>query len=210
MRDCEKPGERGLCRLAAVILGMSLIAYSAAPGQDQVLTVENTTLAVSLDTGDGTLSVLDKRTGQHWHQKAAASGEIRETVRTSDRIEAVWRDAGLALPVQIRVELASDSPEFTISLAAAGELKWALSYPHPFVTESGTYLVVPMNEGISYPVDDPTVEERWLVAYGGHGICMPFWGVTDGRAGHMTILETPDDAAIHLKRMDGRLCVAPK
>jgi hypothetical protein len=39
---------------------------------------------------------------------------------------------------------------------------------------------------------------------------MPFWGVTDGERGHMAIVETPDDAAIHLERADGKLCVAPE
>jgi hypothetical protein len=70
--------------------------------------------------------------------------------------------------------------------------------------------VIPLNEGISYPVDDPSIGETELVAYGGHGICMGFWGAMDdqGRA-QMAILETPDDAAIGLRRSDGLLCVQP-
>jgi hypothetical protein len=39
---------------------------------------------------------------------------------------------------------------------------------------------------------------------------MPFWGVTDGGAGQMAILETPDDASIRIVRHDGRLVVAPE
>jgi len=39
---------------------------------------------------------------------------------------------------------------------------------------------------------------------------MAFWGVTDGAAGQMAILETPDDASIRIERADGRLCVAPE
>jgi hypothetical protein len=49
-----------------------------------------------------------------------------------------------------------------------------------------------------------------LIAYGGHGICMAFWGVTDGRAGQMAVIETPDDASIRIDRVDGRLAVAPE
>ena len=75
------------------------------------------------------------------------------------------------------------NPSVIVTLAAEGDLKRSLRYPHPFVTEAGTYLVVPMNEGISYPVEDTTVETFKLIAYGGHGICMPFWGATDGAAG---------------------------
>jgi hypothetical protein len=67
-----------------------------------------------------------------------------------------------------------------------------------------------MNEGISYPVEDKTINTRRLIAYGGHGICMAFWGVADGRQGHMAIIETPDDASIRIRRLDGKLCIAPE
>jgi hypothetical protein len=39
-------------------------------------------------------------------------------------------------------------------------------------------------------------------SYGGHGICMAFWGVTDDQQGEGVIIETPDDAAIHLRRLE--------
>ena len=67
-----------------------------------------------------------------------------------------------------------------------------------------------MNEGISFPVEDKSIENFRLIAYGGHGICMAFWGVTDDRQGHGVIIETPDDAAIHLMRLEDRLAVAPE
>jgi hypothetical protein len=67
-----------------------------------------------------------------------------------------------------------------------------------------------MNEGISYPVEDETISTRKLIAYGGHGICMAFWGVTDGQQGHMAIIETPDDASIRIQRTDEKLCIAPE
>ena len=86
----------------------------------------------------------------------------------------------------------------------------ALSYPHPFVTDPGTYLVVPVNEGISYPVDDESIDTRRFIAYGGHGICMGFWGVTDGEAGQMAIIETSDDMSIAIDRQDGKLCITPE
>jgi len=114
------------------------------------------------------------------------------------------------LEVAGRLELLADQPEFTFELAAAGELLAPLRFPHPFEAAAGDYLVLPMNEGISYPVDDPTVETHRLIAYGGHGICMAFWGVTDGQAGQMAIIETPDDAAIQMRRLDRRLAIAPE
>jgi len=69
---------------------------------------------------------------------------------------------------------------------------------------------VPMNEGISYPVEDQSIEPFSLIAYGGHGICMAFWGSTDGARGYMAIIETPDDASIRIERHDGLLAIAPQ
>ncbi len=127
-----------------------------------------------------------------------------------DGIEMTLLDAPSGMDVQTVLRLEPDCPELTITLSAQGDLGQPLRFPHPFVTEPGTYLVVPMNEGISYPVEDKTINTRRLIAYGGHGICMPFWGVTNGQQGYMAIIETPDDASIQIKRLDGKLCIAPE
>ena len=42
---------------------------------------------------------------------------------------------------------------------------------------------MPVNEGMSYPVDDPSLPPMHYILYGGHGLCMGWWGVTDGRRG---------------------------
>jgi hypothetical protein len=188
----------------AVLLCCSTGAFA------EKFTINNATISITADSDDGTMSVTDKRTGQTWQQKALVKGKATEASQKADGIEMTWRQPGLNLDVRAKMRLDEDKPEFTIELSADGSLKSALSFPHPFVTEPGTYLVVPMNEGISYPVDDDTIKPRWLVAYGGHGICMAFWGVTDGSSGHLAIIETPDDAIIHIQRTDGKLCIAPK
>jgi len=195
--------------IATAILGLGLAIPPDCFAQIPAVTAENEAISVSLDNA-GRLSVLDKRAGRQWRQDTSMHGRISMAKGSARDIRAVWHDAGLDLDVRMRVHLDEAEPEFTVALAAEGKLKGSLGYPHPFVTAPGTYLVVPMNEGISYPVDDETVEPRWLVAYGGHGICMPFWGATDGQAGYMAIVETPDDAAIHITRANDRLCIAPK
>jgi len=195
--------------IVAAVLGLSLATSLNGLAQIPTVTAENETLSVSLDEA-GRLSVRDRRTGRRWGQETSMHGRITMARGSGRNIRAVWHDAGLDQDVHLHVQLDEAKPEFTASLAAEGKLKWSLGYPHPFVTTAGTYLVVPMNEGISYPVDDKSVEERWLVTYGGHGLCMPFWGVTDGEQGYLAIVETPDDAAIHIKRRDGRLCIEPK
>ena len=187
-----------------------LVATAQSSGRGNTAKLDNAVISVSFDTADGTLSVTDKRTRQQWTQRTAQQGKVTEIARTGDTITAVWHDPGQGLDIAAEIRLEATAPEMTVSLSAEGRLKRALRYPHPFATDAGTYLVVPMNEGISYPVEDETVETRRLIAYGGHGICMPFWGVTDGRRGHMAIIETPDDAAIRIARFEGRLCVAPE
>ena len=172
------------------------------------LTAENSRLAVSLDPANGTLRVLDKRAGQVWQQKPGAQGTLRGATVTRFGLQATWQGSGTEVTMSLRLE--ENKPEFTVTLAGQGPMPQSLRFPHPFATDRGTYLVVPMNEGISYPVEDATVETFKLIAYGGHGICMPFWGVTDGQRGYMAMIETPDDAALKMMRIEDKLCLAPE
>ena len=201
--------------MVILLIGLLLCSWSqAAP---EKLTISNTAISVTLHTDDATLSVTDARTGQIWRQQSLTKGKIIQTARTKYGIEMTWRQPGLGMDFETKLLLDKNLPEFTLALTSKGKLKWSLRFPHPFITEPGTavrhpaeYLVVPMNEGISYPVEDKTISPRRLVAYGGHGICMPFWGVTDGQQGYMAIIETPDDASIGIKRIDGKLYIAPE
>ncbi len=190
------------------LLGAALL-FCAPLARGEMLTISNAQLSVTLDTADATLSVRDARNGRTWRQEKLADGKVAEVTRAPGEIAFTWLPAGRDLKMKTRVRLEPDRPEFTAELAAEGALKGSVSFPHPFITEKGTHLIVPMNEGISYPVDDPAIQPIWLVAYGGHGICMAFWAVTDGEAAQMAILETPDDAAINIRRHEKNLCVAP-
>ena len=58
-----------------------------------------------------------------------------------------WRQPGLGMDIKTSLLLDKNLPEFTLELSAEGKLNRPLKFPHPFVSESGTYLVVPMNEG---------------------------------------------------------------
>jgi len=193
-----------------LFLLLIVMPYCSSNAIAEKLSVSNEAISVTVETNDGTTSATDKRTGLSWRQKALVIGNVTDVSQTANDIEMTWRQSGLNLDVQVKLLLDADKPEFTVEISAEGSLTSALSFPHPFVTEAGTYLVVPMNEGISYPVDDETIKPRWLVAYGGHGICMSFWGATDGQRGHMAIIETPDDASIYIQRTDGKLCIEPK
>ncbi len=181
------------------------------PDLPEALSVSNAALQVSLRTRDATLSVLDRRTGVTTTQVV----DSRECLLTGASIEsgairfkllAIESGRDLAGIIGLDPERA----EFTVEIKGEGSLDAPLHFPQPFHSRKGEYLVVPMNEGISYPVDDDSIHPMKLIAYGGHGICMAFWGVTDGGRGRMAILETPDDAAIELRRIDGLLDIRPE
>jgi hypothetical protein len=175
------------------------------------LGITNTSLEVSLNTSNATLTMHDRRTGERFEQQPV-SNDLMLTAATAQRdqiqFKLIHAESGQEITGTIHLE--SDSPEFTVALAAQGKLPGSLHFPHPFASHPGEYLVVPMNEGISYPVEDQSIEPFSLVAYGGHGICMGFWGATDGVRGHMAIIETADDAAIRIERHDGLLAIAPQ
>ena len=172
---------KSVIALLLIALGLGLSPASMAPATARQRRMPSSPCPSTLAMGR--LSVTDKRTGQRWRQQATAQGKLDGLVAEPRGIKATWQDSRTGLDVQVSVQVDQAKPEFTVTLSAQGNLKRSLRYLHPFVTEPGTYLVVPMNEGISYPVEDATVETRKLIAYGGHGICMPFWGVTDGQRG---------------------------
>ncbi|MBN1816455.1 MAG: carbohydrate binding domain-containing protein [Sedimentisphaerales bacterium] len=175
------------------------------------LTISNPLLKVRLDTSKAVLVVTDKRCDRSWTQYPVHKEiVIIEAASRGNRIAFTALHAPTGQQYSVSLELETDTPEFTLSISSQDNDQFdSLRFPHPFTSSPGDYLVVPMNEGIRYPVDDPTIHPMTLIAYGGHGICMSFWGVADGDAGHMVILETPDDAAIHIGRSDGNLYVAP-
>jgi len=174
------------------------------------LTITNDALSVTLHTADAALSVLDRRTKQTWTQKPVSAELVMKGAKVGDGLEMSFIYVPTGQDVKAALRLDGNSPEFTFALSADGELPKSLAFPHPFATEKGTYLVVPMNEGISYPVEDQSISPMRLIAYGGHGICMAFWGATDGEKGHMAIIETADDCSIGVRRVDGKLCIGPE
>jgi len=175
------------------------------------LKIGNKLLALTLNTTNAALDVEDLRTGRHYQQKPLPPGIIVTDAKATGgemRLSLFHVLDGLAMTATIRIE--KGGPEFTYDLDARGALTMPLALPGPFLSQPGQYLVVPLNEGISYPVEDRSIDPMRLVAYGGHGICMAFWGATDGAQGEMAIIETPDDAAIQIGRTDGLLGVAPE
>ena len=149
--------------------------------------------------------VADGRTGRTW--KPADVQRIRDEEISrwqepngSVHIEFINPETLKRWRTSYRVE--EDCPEVVVTVESEGEMKSSIAYPDAFATQKGDRLIVPMNEGISYPADEPDEIPGRLIAYGGHGICMAFFGVQDDAtgAGWMAIIETPDDASMVAKR----------
>lgn len=175
------------------------------------ITLKNKLVSLTLHASDATISVKDLRSGGMWEQRQSGQELILKNAQAEgNQIKIVLLHIPSDLEVETVIALEKDSAEFTVSMEAREGMPVSLRFPHPFVTQPGTYLVVPMNEGISYPVEDETISPMRLVAYGGHGLCMAFFGATDNKQGYVAILETPDDASIRIDRLEGKLCIIPE
>ena len=192
---------RGWVVAAALVLS-ALNGWADSPPADA--TISNEVLSIRADV-DGSFSVLDRRTGKTWTQAVMAGKavEVQAIHAGKDRIDLDLDAPKPERPFHAALQLDGAKPEFTVTLSGAGPLAAPLPYPYPFV--GGDDLIVPLNEGIRYPVHDASISPTSLVTYGGHGICMGFWGLTDGAAGQMAIFETADDARLRIDRAGGTL-----
>jgi len=174
------------------------------------LEIRNEAISVKLQTGDLTLSILDRRNGATWRQEPLDRNLVLKNATTGRGLMLDLLHVPSGLDLKASLELDGNRPELLVSLSARGDLPRPIAFPYPFATGPGSYLVVPLNEGISYPVDDPAISPLRLIAYGGHGICMAFWGAVEGERAYMGIFETPDDAALRIHRVKGLLVNTPE
>ena len=173
------------------------------PAPALATTFENGQLRGSV--GGAGFEVTDKRTGRTWRPAGGMVRGAEETSRTvaddgTVRITYIHPESLVRWHAEYCVD--KDRPEVSVTLVGDGVLKSPIAYPAAFASQKGDRLIVPMNEGISYPADEPDKIPERLIAYGGHGICMAFFGVQDDATGSgwMAILETPDDVAMVARR----------
>ncbi|MBQ3349880.1 MAG: hypothetical protein IJG38_05730 [Thermoguttaceae bacterium] len=151
------------------------------PTEDKILTIENAAIRGEFHTLNGALDVTDKRSGLVWRQNSV---NARHWVFRSRKVGQRKIAFDLFLTnvqnvVSCTFEIDEKKPEILFTLDAADKSQpfANLGYPYPFQPKPGDRIIVPMNEGISYPVEEPNIHLS-LVTYGGHGICMAFWGVS--------------------------------
>ena len=174
------------------------------------LRIANAMLDVTLDTADGTLAVVDRRSGRRWTQRPESPTVVLGARSVADGLEVDLLEPSELLHVKATLRLDAQRPEIALELTAAGPMRQFLSYPHPWTTGADSLLILPVNEGISYPAGDATIDPTTFHLYGGHGLCMGWYGLTDGHGAAMTIVETPDDARVRVFRHEGLLGLAPQ
>lgn len=175
----------------------------------QTIVKKNATLAVTFRPADGTIELRDLRCGMVWSQKPGRPYHVTAARATPRGIEATLIEPVGVSEIAVKLQLDPNKPELLVELSGSGAMA-PLRYPHPLVSPAGSWLIMPVNEGIAYPVDDPSLQPMHYHLYGGHGLCMAWYGVTDLERGLMTLVETPDDAAVEVPRCEGRLHLAPQ
>lgn len=169
----------------------------------------NALLAMTFHPADATITLRDLRSGTTWSQKPGRRYYVTSARTTPRGIEATLIEPVGVTEIAVKLDLDPHRPELLVELSGTGPMA-RLHYPHPFVSPAGSWLILPVNEGIGYPVDDRSLPPMHYHLYGGHGLCMAWYGVTDLARGLMTLVETPDDAAVEVPRRDGRLHLAPQ
>ena len=96
--------------------------------------------------------------------------------------------------------------EFTVTMRSPGPAEAEpmtnkVFYPAPLVTRPGDRMVLPIQEGLSMPVDEDMPRIHDPSAHG-NGLSMPFVGIeTPDGSGWMAIIETPNDASVATMRL---------
>jgi Glycosyl hydrolases related to GH101 family, GH129/Carbohydrate binding domain/Family of unknown function (DUF5696) len=193
-----------------VLARQGSLAALRGQGLPPAVTISNAAIGVTLQTADATFAVRDQRANRTWVQGAAGAHLIVLGAKADGRaIDLKLLDPVSMHEMGARVRLNADTPEMVVVLRGEGEMDAPLTWPAPFASAKGQLLILPVNEGISYPADDESLPAMHYYLYGGHGLCMPWYGAVEADTGWMAIVETPDDAAVSIPRRDGLLGLVP-
>lgn len=189
-------------------------------------------IAARFDTASATFTVSDRESGRTFKQ-VALSADLVVTGFAGMVVPmatAAYEVSLYHIPNDLHLKAAcwiGRNEELCVQIEAAGDAEFTqdLAWPFPFVMGPDAarrpYLVLPINEGLSYGVDDGSIAPTRYICYGGHGLCMPFFGVVDqlgkeamrAGGGYGAIVETPDDASVQMSRCKTEsgeaLCAAP-
>ena len=196
------------------VVAQGNVADYQAADLPEPYTFENERLAVTFDFRTLTMSVQDKKADRTWSQRAGKPELVARQVTPQPngvQVEVVSVLDGQSYTLVVTLD--KEAAEVGVELRGDGAMHEKIAFPPAFESPADGYVILPLNEGIAYPVSETNVQApRETYFYGGHGLCMAFFGVTtdegDGPS-MMAIVETPDDANLRLLEADGKLHLAP-
>jgi hypothetical protein len=185
--------------LTALVSALELVRLAAAPHADlpaEPLRIAGggTSLVWSASARQLTLSAAG---GARWTFAGLGSALPVGAVQAApDRMRVALRAADGDLTAEFRAD-----PDGSVRclLSGSGALDGEVRFPGALRAAAGQSWVLPLNEGLLVPGDDPHFAGGQLQLYCGHGLCMPFVGLVAGEQGLLAIAETQDDAEVDLE-----------
>jgi hypothetical protein len=202
-------------RLLALAASMAIPSLAAAPAR----TIENRYLRVSVDSGAGEITVLDKIARHEWKpsRPAGANRGFRDLELKPGNILTFTADlagpGGRTWPALVKLSLTPAAADLAAELDMADrsvELEY-VAFLEPWVLDSpsGALAVADYADGHLYPLNlRPLPKNRFTL----DNIDMPWVGVcdVDRGFGYALIADTPDDGYIEMQAVPGAQVSAPR
>ncbi|MFO7937363.1 MAG: hypothetical protein R6V06_07140, partial [Kiritimatiellia bacterium] len=176
--------------------------------------LENRYLKISFEAAENSgrkkcFHVQDKRSSRIWKQQESGI-EMSGLLFDSNSVAFDLSFSGSSRQYHGVITLAPDQAEFTVEFSAPADSKMSGKhyFPPAFLSEPGDRVVIPICEGISYPVETDDAPSGYRAYYRGHGVTMAFFGSMEekihssgestGGAAYMAICETPANSGVEL------------
>lgn len=206
------------------IRNVSFSKYKIKKSENEIVQIENENLKVTFNALGANMKILDKRIGKEYEclENSENTIVISNCTSTENSFTAEAFDSNDLRKIFFTCKLNEDeldcslSDSFTssnkysaVSPCTEDEMTSEYNFPSSIKVSSSEYYVLPIDEGITFYGDDKDMLTGDFANNTGHGICMPFFGATDGSSSWMFVFETPDDAALRLNRNNGMNCSSP-
>lgn len=176
--------------------------------------IENEYLKVICNAQTLSVNVFDKRNGILYEQCSENLKGIifTESSVSENSIKLISYDKKGKPVITSMIKFNSENQaSLDYSLSMPHDYTFSsFSFPQKSISKEGDYLVLPVNEGMCFDYNDEQAFHGELVTYSGHGLCMPFFGITNQTtgAGFISIIKNPDDCAVEIKMKETN-CVGP-
>ena len=156
-------------------------------------------------------TVRDKRTDRLWEQTPATNVVVIDSKQTPHGFDLSLQVDSICDVIFARIRLHPSKPELGVTIEGEGAMPSNIGFPAPFLSCKGDLLILPVSEGMSYPVDDANVKPHtYHDLTAGKDLSMPWTGIMEPQgAGMMMAVETINDAWLWVPRRKGLLAIGP-